>query len=224
MNRAHEKEDRRSIKSSRNEFHRSTATQHPQATTTVHNYTASLPPPHSSNMSAIGMVTLEQATWAWIMAGPAKHRLPIGKRFVKAFMAGLFLSMGGMLVDVLTADPWFTTNAPGLLKIIQGVCFPVGLVMIVLLQMDLVTGQTAIMLMATIKRKVPLWAWIADWALVFVGNLAGALCYTGIVYGANTYSPAMATGAAGVSVSKSGPTTNFGQVLVRGESISPMLF
>ena len=85
------------------------------------------------------MLTIEQAVWAWIYAGPTKHNMAIGKRFVKAFMAGLFLSIGGMLVNILSADPWLTTNAPGLLKIIQAAVFPVGLIMIVLLQMDLVT-------------------------------------------------------------------------------------
>lgn len=34
------------------------------------------------------MLTLEQATWAWIEAGPRKHAMPIGKRFVKGIMAG----------------------------------------------------------------------------------------------------------------------------------------
>lgn len=93
------------------------------------------------------MLTLEEATWSWIYSGRSKHALPLGKRFTKAFMAGMLLSMGGMLVQILSADPWLATNAPGLLKILQGACFPVGLIMIVLLQMDLVTGQMAIMLM-----------------------------------------------------------------------------
>lgn len=174
------------------------------------------PAPNTPPASSQSMVTLEQATWAWVMAGPSKHKLPLGKRFVKAFMAGLFLSTGGMLVGTLTANPWMTTNAPGLLKIIQGAVFPVGLVMIVLLQMDLVTGQMAIMLMATLKRKVPIWAWIVDWMIVFVGNLAGALLYTGFVYGSGTYTAPMQSGIATLATAKAGPAVNFGQVLVRG--------
>lgn len=150
------------------------------------------------------MNTLEQATWAWIMAGPAKHKLPIGKRFVKAFMAGLCLSMGGMLVQVLSADPWLAENAPGLLKIIQGACFPVGLVMIVLLQLDLVTTAMGVMTMSTLKRKVPYWAFLSDWTIAFTGNLAGSLLYTGFVYGSGIYTPAMKTGAAGVATAKAG--------------------
>ncbi|CAO1632036.1 unnamed protein product [Parajaminaea phylloscopi] len=172
-------------------------------------YTAPTPTPPP-------MLTLEQATWAWILAGRSKHQLDLGKRFVKAFMAGLFLSTGGTLVGTLTADPWMTTNTPGLLKIIQGAVFPFGFVMIVLLQMDLVTGQMAIMLAATVKRKVPLWAWLLDWSVVFVGNLAGSLLYSGFVYGSSVYTPPMQSGIATLATGKAGPAVNFGQVVVRG--------
>ncbi len=43
------------------------------------------------------MVTLEQATWSWIEAGPRKHRMDVGKRFVKGIMAGFraYLSKRG---------------------------------------------------------------------------------------------------------------------------------
>ena len=118
-----------------------------------------------------------KATWAWIEAGPKKHNMEIGVRFVKAVMAGVMLSFGGTLVQIMTANPWLSEQTPGLLKILQGAVFPLGLVMIVLFQADLVTSQMAIMIMVTIKRKVPYWAFAADWTLVFCGNLIGALAY-----------------------------------------------
>ncbi|PWN19323.1 Formate/nitrite transporter [Microstroma glucosiphilum] len=163
------------------------------------------------------MFTLEEATWAWINTGPIKHKAPIGKRFLKGFMAGLFLSMGGMLVNILSADPWLSTNAPGLLKIIQGACFPVGLVMIVLLQADLVTGAMAIMILSTLKRKVPFWAFAVDWTIVFIGNLSGALFYAGLlVYYTEIYTEAMVTGSAATATSKAGPAINFRENFLRG--------
>lgn len=105
--------------------------------------------------------------------------------------------MGGMLVQIMTANPWLATNAPGLLKIIQGAVFPVGLVMVVLFQADLVTGEMAVFIMSTIKRKVPLWAFLYGWTITFVGNLVGALIYAAfLVHFSNIYTPAMARGAA----------------------------
>lgn len=167
-------------------------------------------------MSSPQMITLEQATWAWIESGPKKHNMPLGIRFTKAFLAGIFLSMGGTLVNVLSADPWLSTNAPGLLKIIQGAAFPIGLIMIVIFQADLVTSQMAIMIMATVKRKVPIWAFLVDWTLVFIGNLAGALAYAGlIVHYGGIYTEAMDMGAAAAADGKVS-AVNFREIFLRG--------
>ncbi|GAC96647.1 formate/nitrate transporter [Pseudozyma hubeiensis SY62] len=123
--------------------------------------------------------------------------MDVGKRFVKGILAGFLLSTGGMLVQIMSANPWFATNAPGLLKIMQGAIFPVGLCMIVLLQADLVTGEMAVFLMSTVKRKVPYWAFLYGWTITFVGNLVGALFYAAfLVHFSSLYTPAMNTGAA----------------------------
>lgn len=123
------------------------------------------------------MISLEQATWAMIESGPKKHHSPLLVRFLKAAMAGYMLSTGGTLVQIVAGSPWLSENTPGLLKIIQGMVFPLGLVMIVLFQADLVTGNMAIFIMATMKRKVPIWAFAVDWTIAFLGNLIGALFY-----------------------------------------------
>lgn len=98
-------------------------------------------------------------------------------RFIKAGMGGVMLSFGGTLVHIMTANPWLSDQAPGLLRILEGAVFPIGLIMTVLFQADLVTSQMGIMIMATIKGKVPLWAFAVDWVIVFFGNLVGALAY-----------------------------------------------
>ncbi|KAL9936850.1 hypothetical protein V8E36_004085 [Tilletia maclaganii] len=161
------------------------------------------------------MLTLEQATWAWIEAGPKKYKMDPIARFLKGFMAGIYLSLGGTLVQILTADSWFTTNAPGLLKVIQGAVFPVGLVIIVLLQADLVTGSQAIFIMSTLKRKIPPYAFLIDWALVFIANLCGALFYAGIfVHYSGIYTADMLKGAAAQADTKV-VTPNFRQIFLR---------
>lgn len=109
----------------------------------------------------------------------------------------IVLSTGGMLVQIMSANPWFATNAPGLLKIMQGAVFPVGLCMIVLLQADLVTGEMAVFIMATVKRKVPYWGFLYGWTITFIGNLIGALLYAAfLVHFSEIYTPAMGKGAA----------------------------
>jgi formate/nitrite transporter FocA (FNT family) len=154
-------------------------------------------------MSNPQMLTLEQGVWGWITAGNKKHNTSLGIRITKGFLAGIFLSLGGTLVDILTADPWFTLNAPGLLKIIQGLVFPVGLIMVVIFQADLVTTQMAIGIASTMKKRVPYWSMLVDIPLVFLANLCGALAYAGlIVHYGGVYTPAAATGAAAAADAK----------------------
>lgn len=89
--------------------------------------------------------------------------------------------------------------------------------MIVLLQADLVTGAMAIMILSTLKRKVPFWAFAVDWAIVFLGNLSGALFYAGLlVYYTEIYTDAMVTGSAATATSKAGPAINFRENFLRG--------
>lgn len=115
----------------------------------------------------------------------------------------------------MTANPWLSTNAPGLLKILQGAVFPVGLVMIVLLQADLVTGEMAIFILATAKRRVPYWAFLYGWAITFVGNLVGSLFYAAfLVHFSDIYSPAMDRGAAAGADAKV-LTINFRELWLR---------
>lgn len=89
--------------------------------------------------------------------------------------------------------------------------------MTVLLQADLVTGAMAIMILSTIKRKVPLWAFLLDWFIAFFGNLAGALFHAGLlVFYTDIYTEAMVTGSAAAATAKAGPAINFRENLLRG--------
>lgn len=120
-----------------------------------------------------------------------------------------------MLVQILSDNPWFSTNAPGLLKIFQGAVFPVGLVMIVLLQADLVTGEMAIFIMSTVKRRVPYWAFLYGWTITFIGNLIGSLLYAGLlVHFSEIYTPAMQRGAA-MGADAKVSTINFRELWLR---------
>lgn len=80
--------------------------------------------------------------------GVAKHRTRLDKVFFKSvrstvlfcdsidhtqstkFIAGAYLSFGGLLSEVIQGgSPDINTNNPGLLKVMGGFVFPVGLVM-----------------------------------------------------------------------------------------------
>ncbi|KAG8678123.1 hypothetical protein FRC09_020104, partial [Ceratobasidium sp. 395] len=72
----------------------------------------------------------------------AKNRQRADLVFFKAFIAGVFLSFGGLLHVIISGGSAGLSSAnPGLVKILGGVVFPVGLVMIVLQGQELLTSN-----------------------------------------------------------------------------------
>lgn len=73
-------------------------------------------------------------------AGVSKANMRIDKIFFSAFMAGALLSFAAGVSLITNTSPWYQDNAPGLIKTIAALVFPLGLVAIVLTGADLVTG------------------------------------------------------------------------------------
>jgi len=148
----------------------------------------------------------------------AKHHSRIDVVFGKAIFAGLFLSFGGLLSQILSAgSPGLTASNPGMVKILSGFVFPVGLVMIVLMGADLLTSNMMTFPMAILKRRIPLWSLPLNWFVVFFGNLVGSLFFAAILtkftdlVDADPYKTAIQAAAV-----KKALTPNFLQIFLRG--------
>jgi len=106
----------------------------------------------------------------------AKHRSRLHVIFGKAVGAGLVLSLGNLLTQVIGAgSPGLNNSNPGLLTGLKGFVFPVGIVMIVLLGYELLTSNMMVLPMGVLARRVPWWALPLNWFVVFFGNLCGSL-------------------------------------------------
>jgi len=102
--------------------------------------------------------------------------------FFKAVLAGVMLSFGGLLSEVLSGgSPGLTTSNPGLVKILGGFVFPVGLVMIVLQGQELLTSNMMIFPMAVIKGAIPWWSLPLNFIIVTFGNLVGSLFFASVL-------------------------------------------
>jgi len=135
-----------------------------------------------SNHEVRGFHTPEEVAVMMVEAAVYKHRSRIDFVFGKAVVAGLLLSFGGLLSQVLGAgSPSLTASNPGLVKILSGFVFPVGLVMIVLNGADLLTSNMMTFPMAVLKRRVPLWGLLLNWFVVFWGNLVGSLFFAAVL-------------------------------------------
>ncbi|KAF5354963.1 hypothetical protein D9756_005369 [Leucocoprinus leucothites] len=120
-----------------------------------------------------------------------KHRDRYESCFWKAFAAGVMLAFGNLLSQIISGgSPSLNQSNPGIVKILGGAVFPVGLIMITLQNQELLTSNMLYFPMAVLKRAVPFWGLCVNWLIVFFGNLVGSLFfaailvrYTGIVSG-----------------------------------------
>ncbi|KAF8265359.1 putative formate/nitrite transporter [Lactarius quietus] len=124
----------------------------------------------------------EEVAIAMVEAAVVKHQTRIDMIFFKAFLAGAMLSFGGLLSEVLQGGAaGLTATNPGIVKILGGFVFPVGLVMIVLQGQELLTSNMMVFPMGVLKRAVPWWSLPLNWLVVTFGNLTGSLFFAAIL-------------------------------------------
>lgn len=98
-------------------------------------------------------------------------------------MAGPLLGFGCAVALSTETAPWYQQNAPGLIRTIGSVFFPIGLVMIVLSGADLFTSNVMFMSTAFLHRRVTIVDLMINWVVSFFGNLAGMLFFMAIITG-----------------------------------------
>jgi hypothetical protein len=108
----------------------------------------------------------DEVAHAMVQLGIKKHKDRYENLFIKAFLAGAMLSFGGLLSEILSAGAaGLTATNPGIVKVLGGFVFPVGLVMIVLQGQELLTSNMMIFPMAVAKRAVPWWSLPLNWLI-----------------------------------------------------------
>jgi formate transporter len=146
--------------------------------------------------------------------GVAKAGLDAATTFVLAVLAGAFIAMGAVFATVATADG--AALPYGVSRLLAGVTFSLGLILVVVAGAELFTGNNLIV-MAWASRRISTARLLRNWALVYAGNLAGAIATAGLVYAAKQYEfgkGAVGVQALGIAATKTG--LGWGQALVLG--------
>jgi formate/nitrite transporter len=104
-----------------------------------------------------------------VQVGAQKSRLPVRDLLVRGFLSGALLGFATTLA--------FTASIQTRVGLVGALVFPVGFVMIVLLGLELVTGNFALVPVAVREGRTSLAALVASWGWVFVGNLIGSVFY-----------------------------------------------
>ncbi len=110
--------------------------------------------------------------------GVAKAKAGIVSTLALAVMAGAFIGLGGVLASTIAAGSELGT---GPTRLLMGLGLTMALFMVVITGSELFTGNN-MMLMGLFTRRISLRGLGRNWALVYAGNLAGALVVVLMVY------------------------------------------
>jgi len=103
-----------------------------------------------------------------------KSELPARDMLIRGILAGAFLGYATSLV--------FMVSSQGLAPIVGAILFPVGFVMLVLLGLELVTGNFALLPAGVMAGTVRVTRLLRSWGWVYLGNLIGSVLYAALFY------------------------------------------
>lgn len=103
--------------------------------------------------------------------GLLKANMSLSKTLVLAILAGAFIALGSVFFTTVTSA---STMSFGVTRLLGGICFSLGLVLVIVGGAELFTGNNLI-IMAWANNKVSTFQVLRNWYLVFLGNFIGAL-------------------------------------------------
>jgi formate transporter len=123
--------------------------------------------------SATGMPTPREIVGRIEAWGAAKTRLTLTRLLGLGVMAGVFIAIGGacLTLVVTSSDLGF-----GPTRLLGGIVFSLGLMLVVLTGAELSTGN-CLLVVPWLTRGLPTSALLRNWGLSFTANTAGALLF-----------------------------------------------
>ncbi len=108
-----------------------------------------------------------------VETGGRKLALSTRDLLIRGILSGAILGVA----TSLAFNGAFTTGQP----LVGAIIFPFGLIMIVLLGLELVTGSFALVPLPFLRGEASGGAVIANWGWVFLGNLIGSVAYGALI-------------------------------------------
>lgn len=115
---------------------------------------------------------------AKVAAGDTKAGLSVKDLLIRGLLSGALLGFATSLA--------FTAAAQTGVPLVGALVFPVGFVMIVLLGLELVTGNFAVVMLAGVNGRRQWPTVLANLTWVYIGNLIGSVLYGVLLYAALT--------------------------------------
>lgn len=122
--------------------------------------------------------TPKEITEAALEAGCNKASLPLPRLIVQSIQAGMFIAFGGILSILIGFGfPEITAANPSLQKLLSGLMFPIGLILVMFLGAELFTGNNAVLIPGLMQRRFNIGAVLKNWTIVYFGNFIGAVIF-----------------------------------------------
>jgi formate transporter len=117
--------------------------------------------------------------------GIKKANMDFMSTFALAVLAGAFIALGAIFFTISqttggVAVPW------GILRVIGGITFSLGLILVIVGGAELFTGNNLI-IMAWASRQLSTWRVLRNWIIVYIGNLCGAVATALFVFWGSHY-------------------------------------
>ncbi len=147
--------------------------------------------------------------------GVKKGSLTSAQMFVLALLAGVFIGFGAIFATTAIAGAG-STLPYGITRLVAGIAFAFGLVMVVVTGAELFTGNT-LMVVALANRKLTIGSMLKNWVVVYLGNFVGALALAALVYGSGQFSFGNGTiGTTALTIAAAKVGLGFGQAVALG--------
>jgi formate transporter len=146
--------------------------------------------------------------------GVSKAAMDAATTFALAVLAGAFIAMGAVFATTATAGG---SGLPyGVGRLLAGLTFSLGLILVVVAGAELFTGNNLIV-MAWAGRRVSTARLLRNWAIVYAGNFTGAIATAAIVYESRQYTFGKgAVGDAALTIAAGKTSLGFGQAIALG--------
>ena len=115
-----------------------------------------------------------------VEAGIKKANTSTDKVLASSFLAGAYITFGAIGSVAASYNLLANPATYGLGKMVAGLMFPTGLILVLLAGADLFTGNILLTL-AALKKKITWSQAFKNWTLVWIGNLLGALVATFLI-------------------------------------------
>lgn len=108
----------------------------------------------------------------------SKSTLDPFRVFALSLLAGAFIAFAAVFYTVVIHD---STLSSGITRLLGGLVFCLGLVLVIVAGAELFTGNN-LLVMACVDKKITLKQLLLNWSIVFFGNLVGSLGIVFLIY------------------------------------------